>query len=98
MATIKIDESGITVPVFGDMKITVEMTEAVFEEFIAYRKEAQSVRRAAYRDFNDIKDIHNKLCNKVINALSELSLDEEITIENHEELKAALIAANDWFC
>ena len=46
MESIKIEKDGsVSIPYPGNMKITVEMTEGLFEEFLQFRKSKDEFER-----------------------------------------------------
>ena len=51
MEHIKIEKDGsMSIPAPGNMKITVEMTEGLFEEFLQFRKSKDSYENNAARE------------------------------------------------
>lgn len=63
MESIKIEKDGsVSIPKPGNMKITVEMTEGLFEEFLQFRKKQRRARQPSLdRNSNNKLTVTEKL-------------------------------------
>ena len=94
MEHIKIEKDGsMSIPAPGNMKITVEMTEGLFEEFMQFRKNKDNYENHAAREIEGLRRRMTDLANAVIN-----SLEGKNTKSKKEAKEEALELANDWFC
>ena len=94
MDNIHIDKDGnITFPIPGNMKITVEMTEGLFEEFLQFRKIKDEYDSRTSREIECLRRRMNNLASTVIK-----SAEGETPKEKKEAKEDALELANDWFC
>lgn len=94
MESIKIEKDGsISIPKPGNMKITVEMTEGLFEEFMQFRKSKDEYDNRASREIEGLRRRMNNLASAVIK-----SAEGATTKEKKEAKEDALELANDWFC
>lgn len=94
MESIKIEKDGsMSIPVPGNMKITVEMTEGLFEEFMQFRKSKDEYDNRASREIEGLRRRMNNLASAVIK-----SAEGTTPKEKKEAKEEALELANDWFC
>lgn len=94
MENITIEKDGtVNIPVPGNMKITVEMTEGLFEEFMQFRKSKAEYDNRASKEIDGLRRRMTYLAQAVIKSA------EGATQKEKKEAKAeALELANDWFC
>ena len=94
MEHIKIEKDGsMSIPAPGNMKITVEMTEGLFEEFLQFRKSKDSYENNAAREIESLRRRMEFVAKAVTDAV------EGKTAKAKKEAKEeALELANDWFC
>lgn len=94
MESIKIEKDGsISIPNPGNMKITVEMTEGLFEEFMQFRKSKDEYDKRASKEIEGLRRRMNNLASAVIK-----SVEGATSKEKKEAKEDALELANDWFC
>ena len=94
MESIKIEKDGsVSIPKPGNMKITVEMTEGLFEEFLQFRKSKDKYDNRASREIEGLRRRMNNLASAVIK-----SAEGATPKEKKEAKEDALELANDWFC
>lgn len=94
MESIKIEKDGsISIPNPGNMKITVEMTEGLFEEFMQFRKSKDEYDNRASKEIEGLRRRMNNLASAVIK-----SVEGATSKEKKEAKEDALELANDWFC
>lgn len=93
MDKVEIQSDGtVKLPVPGNMRITVEMTEGIFEEFLQYRKDKDAYTRKAEREINALRGRMSALASAVIeSSQGKTAKDKKLTKEDALEL------ANDWF-
>lgn len=76
-----------------NMKITVEMSAELFEEFLQFRKSKETYEQKAQRQVDGLRGRMNALARAVIeSAEGKTSKDKKAAKEDALEL------ANDWFC
>ena len=93
MESIKIEKDGsMSIPAPGNMKITVEMTEGLFEEFMQFRKSKDEYDNRASREIEGLRRRMNNLASAVIK-----STEGATPKEKKEAKEDALELANDWF-
>lgn len=69
MESIKIEKDGsMTIPTPGNMKITVEMTEGLFEEFIQFRKSKDEYENRASKEIACLRGRITHLAQAVIES------------------------------
>lgn len=69
MESIKIEKDGsVTIPKPGNMKITVEMTEGLFEEFLQFRKSKDEYDNRASKEIEGLRCRMNNLASAVIKS------------------------------
>ena len=94
MESIKIEKDGsVSIPKPGNMKITVEMTEGLFEEFLQFRKSKDEDDNRASKEIEGLRCRMNNLASAVIK-----SAEGATPKEKKEAKEDALELANDWFC
>lgn len=94
MESIKIEKDGsMSIPAPGKMKITVEMTEGLFEEFMQFRKSKDEYDNRASREIDGLRCRMTYLASAVIK-----SAEGKTAKEKKEAKEEALELANDWFC
>ena len=94
MEHIKIEKDGsMSIPAPGNMKITVEMTEVLFEEFLQIRKSKDSYENNAAREIESLRRRMGILAKAVID-----SVEGKTAKAKKEAKEEALELANDWFC
>lgn len=94
MESIKIEKDGsVSIPKPGKMKITVEMTEGLFEEFLQFRKSKDEYGNRASKEIEGLRLRMNNLASAVIK-----SAEGATPKEKKEAKEDALELANDWFC
>lgn len=94
MSNIHIDkDNNIIFPCLGHMKITVEMTEGIYEEFLQFRKDKDAYETKAAREINELRGCMTALAKAVIDSNNSKS-----TKAKKEAKEDALELANDWFC
>ena len=94
MESIKIEkDDSVSIPKPGNMKITVEMTEGLFEEFLQFRKSKDEYDNRASREIEGLRRRMNNLASAVIE-----SAEGATPKEKKEAKEDALELANDWFC
>ena len=94
MESIKIEKDGsMSIPAPGNMKITVEMTEGLFEEFMQFRKSKDEYDSRASKEIEGLRRRMNNLASAVIK-----SVEGATPKEKKEAKEDALELANDWFC
>lgn len=94
MSDIHIDkDNNIIFPCLGHMKITVEMTEKIYEEFLQFRKDKDAYETKATREINELRGRMTALANAVIDSNNGKS-----TKAKKEAKEDALELANDWLC
>lgn len=94
MESIKIEKDGsVSIPKHGNMKITVEMTEGLFEEFLQFRKSKDEYDNRASKEIEGLRRRMEFLAKAVIN-----SVEGETAKAKKEAKEEALELANDWFC
>lgn len=94
MESIEIEKDGsISIPNPGNMKITVEMTEGLFEEFMQFRKSKDEYDNRASKEIEGLRRRMNNLASAVIK-----SAEGATPKEKKEAKEDALELANDWFC
>lgn len=94
MESIKIEKDGsMSIHAPGNMKITVEMTEGLFEEFLQFRKSKDSYENNAAREIESLRRRMEILAKAVID-----SVEGKTTKAKKEAKEEALELANDWFC
>ena len=94
MEHIKIEKDGsMSIPAPGNMKITVEMTEGLFEEFLQFRKSKDSYEKNAAREIESLRRRMDFLAKAVID-----SVEGKTAKAKKEAKEEALELANDWFC
>jgi hypothetical protein len=94
MEHIKIEKDGsMSIPAPGNMKITVEMTEGLFEEFLQFRKSKDSYENNAAREIESLRRRMEFLAKAVID-----SVEGKTAKAKKEAKEEALEIANDWFC
>ena len=94
MESIKIEKDGsISIPNPGNMKITVEMTEGLFEQFMQFRKNKDEYDNRASKEIEGLRRRMNNLASAVIK-----SVEGATSKEKKEAKEDALELANDWFC
>lgn len=94
MESIKIEKYGsVSIPTPGNMKITVEMTEGLFEEFMQFRKSKAEYENRASKEIEGLRRRINNLAQAVIK-----SAEGKTPKEKKEAKEDALELANDWFC
>ena len=77
----------------ADMKITVEMSAELFEEFMQFRKSKDEYDNRASREIEGLRRRMNNLASAVIK-----SAEGATPKEKKEAKEDALELANDWFC
>ncbi len=94
MDKIEIKSDGtVKLPVPGNMKITVEMTEGIFEEFLQYRKDKDAYENKAATEIMRLRGRIDALARAVLeSANGKTPKDKKLAKEDALEL------ANDWFC
>ncbi len=94
MDKVEIKSDGTAkLPVPGNMKITVEMTEGIFEEFLQYRKDKHAYTNKAEREISHLRSRMDALARAVLeSANGKTPKDKKLAKEDALEL------ANDWFC
>jgi hypothetical protein len=75
------------------MKITVEMTEGLFEEFLQFRKSKDEYDNRVAKEIEGLRRRMEFLAKAVIN-----SVEGETAKAKKEAKEEALELANDWFC
>jgi len=76
-----------------NMKITVEMSAELFEEFLQFRKSKETYEQKAQRQVDGLRGRMNALARAVIeSAEGKTPKDKKAAKEDALEL------ANDWFC
>ncbi len=94
MESIKIEKDGsVSIPKPGNMKITVEMTEGLFEEFLQFRKSKDEYDNRGSKEIEGLRRRMEFLAKAVIN-----SVEGETAKAKKEAKEEALELANDWFC
>ena len=94
MESIEIKKDGsMSIPAPGNMKITVEMTEGLFEEFLQFRKSKDEYDNRASREIDGLRCRMTHLAAAVIK-----STEGKTAKEKKEAREDALELANDWFC
>ncbi len=94
MESIKIEkDSSVSIPKPGNMKITVEMTEGLFEEFLQFRKSKDEYDNRAAKEIEGLRRRMEFLAKAVIN-----SVEGKTAKAKKEAKEEALELANDWFC
>ena len=83
----------MSIPAPGNMKITVEMTEGLFEEFLQFRKSKDSYENNAAREIESLRRRMEFLAKAVID-----SVEGKTAKAKKEAKEEALEIANDWFC
>lgn len=83
----------VSIPYPGNMKITVEMTEGLFEEFLQFRKSKDEYDNRASKEIEGLRRRMEFLAKAVIN-----SVEGETAKAKKEAKEEALELANDWFC
>ncbi len=93
MEKIKIDANGsLSIPTVGNMKITVEMTENIFEEFLEYRKNKEYYNNKASKEIEGLKNRLTFLAKAVL-----VSINGETPKQRKAAKAEAVERANDWF-
>lgn len=70
MESIKIEKDGsVSIPYPGNMKITVEMTEGLFEEFLQFRKSKDEYDNRASKEIEGLRRRMEFLAKAVINSV-----------------------------
>ena len=77
------------------MKITVEMSAEEFEEYRAYQKEKESLKRKCEAEIKTICAKHEELCAAVCAGL-ELK-DAHICELDRDSIKKAIELAAEWY-
>lgn len=94
MESIKIEKDGsMSIHAPEKMKITVEMTEGLFEEFLQFRKSKAEYDNRAANEIDNLRCRMTYLARLVIK-----SAEGKTTKEKKEAKEEALELANDWFC
>lgn len=94
MSNVHIDkDNNIIFPCLRHMKITVEMTEGIYEEFLQFRKDKDAYETKAAREINELRGRMTALAKAVIDSNNSKS-----TKARKEAKEDALELANDWFC
>lgn len=75
-----------------EMKITVEMTEGLFEEFMQFRKSKDEYNKRAEKEIDGLRMRMENLAKAVIK-----SAEGKTAREKKEAKEDALELANDWF-
>lgn len=91
-AKIKADGT-VEIPIPGNMKITVEMTEGIFEEFLQYRKDKEIYKNTAEKEIDGLRSRMTNLAKAVLE-----SANGKTPKAKKEAKEYALEYANDWFC
>ena len=69
MESIKIEKDGsVSIPKPGNMKITVEMTEGLFEEFLQFRKSKDEYDNRASKEIEGLRRRMSNLASAVIKS------------------------------
>lgn len=87
-------DGSISMPAPGKMKITIEMDEATFEEFMAYRRAA-----AIFEDFQKEVEKEMRYTNHTIDDFTKLLnryFETKSTKEKAEIKEQLLEIASDW--
>lgn len=94
MENIKFEKDGsVSIPILGNMKITVEMTEGLFEEFLQFRKCKDEYEKKAAREIGGLRGRMTALAKAVIESVEgKTPKDKKAAKDEAFEL------ANDWFC
>lgn len=93
MEHIKIEKDGsMSIPAPGNMKITVEMTEGLFEEFMQFRKSKDNYENNAAREIESLRRRMEILAKAVIKSVAGKTAKAK-----KEAKEEALELANDWF-
>lgn len=94
MESIKIEKDGsMSIPAPGNMKIIVEMTEGLFEEFLQFRKSKDEYEKKAAREVGGLRGRMTALAKAVIE-----SVEGKTQKDKKAAKEEALELANDWFC
>ena len=92
MENIKISGDGITFPAPGNMKITVEMTEGIFEEFMEFRRAKAETEKRENTELAGLRCRMNSIAEAILTYFNTKS-----TKERAEAKEDVLDLANDWF-
>lgn len=92
MEKIEISGDGIYIPAPGNMKITVEMTEGIFEEFMEYRRAKVETEKRENEQLAGLRCRMNSIAEAILTYFNTKS-----TKERSEAKEDALELANDWF-
>ncbi len=93
MEHIKIEKDGsMSIHAPGNMKITVEMTEGLFEEFLQFRKSKDNYENNAAREIESLRRRMEILAKAIINSVAGKTAKAK-----KEAKEEALELANDWF-
>ena len=93
MEHIKIEKDGsMYIPTPGNMKITVEMNEGLFEEFLQFRKSKDNYENNAAREIESLRRRMEILAKAIINSVAGKTAKAK-----KEAKEEALELANDWF-
>jgi hypothetical protein len=94
MEHIKIEKDGsMSIHAPDNMKITVEMTEGLFEEFLQFRKSKDNYENNTAREIESLRRRMEFLAKAVID-----SVEGKTAKAKKEAKEEALELANDWFC
>lgn len=86
-------DGSISIPVVGNMKITVEMTEGLFEEFMDFRKNKEKYETETKREIEAIRAQMTFLARAVLDSVNgKTAADKKAAKEEMLE------RANEWFC
>lgn len=94
MDKIEIHADGtVKLPIPGNMKIAVEMTEGIFEEFLQFRRDKEIYDKVASKEISGLRGRMDALARAVLE-----SANGKTPKARKDAKEDALELANDWFC